>query len=131
MCGRPGYSGSNPLKIGIVATHIGLKLPSAGMEFARHRLPPGKYGQNLAIGIVNDSKGAVRAGFLDEVVPYSKTVERAHEVAFQFAASIEPNAFAANKLLTRRPALELIKSDVCQRERAVILANRTGLPSNL
>ena len=55
------------------------------------------------------------------MVPKEKTLERAHQVAFGFGAMIEANAFAANKLLTRRPTIEFLAGEQWQNERKIIM----------
>ena len=48
-------------------TAIGMTMPSAGVEYTRFRCPPPHFHLNQAVGIIHDSKGAQRTGYLDEV----------------------------------------------------------------
>ena len=108
-----------------------MTLPKSGIEIARFRLPPPQFGANIGIGMVHNSNSAVLTGYLDEVTNHDEVLPRAQEVAFSFASSIEPNAFAANKMLTRRPTIEFFKSKQCKDEREYLLSLNKGLLSKL
>jgi len=60
---------------------------------------------------VYDPRGAVDAGFLDEVVGEGQATAKALELAAEFA-QLPAHAYAANKLTTRQAGIEVMKRDL-------------------
>jgi enoyl-CoA hydratase len=76
---RVGAAGA--FRIGLNEVAIGLPVPVLAMELARDRIAPGDLGQATLRAHIYDPDGAVRVGFLDQVVPPADVVARAREEA--------------------------------------------------
>ncbi len=79
---RIGVEGD--FKLGLNEVAIGMTMHHAGIEIARHRLTPSHFYRAVVNAEIFSPDGAVAAGFLDEVVPAAKLLERATEMAKQF-----------------------------------------------
>src|SRR5262245_12760665 len=72
---RIGAAGA--YKIGLNEVSIGLPVPRLAMELARDRLSKRAIAQATLGATIYDPEGALRAGYLDEVVPADQLLERA------------------------------------------------------
>jgi len=79
---RIGVEGD--FKLGLNEVAIGMTMHHSGIEIARHRLSPPYFYRSVVNAEIYDPAGAVRAGFLDEVVDPELLMERANELARQF-----------------------------------------------
>lgn len=79
---RIGVEGD--FKLGLNEVAIGMTMHHAGIEIARHRLTPAHFYRAVINAEIYNSNDAIVAGFLDEVVPAAKLLDRAHELARQF-----------------------------------------------
>jgi enoyl-CoA hydratase len=102
-----------PFGIGLNEVAIGLTLPLFAIELARQRLTPAYYNRSLMTGELFAPDEAVRAGYLDMVVPAVSLQQRAEEAAIQLA-NIDFNAHAASKRRARELALQAIRDAIDQ-----------------
>lgn len=72
-------------KLGLNEVAIGMTLPYFGIELARARLAKTHLNAAVALARVYDARGAVEAGYLDEVVSEEDLLPRAVFMAEQFA----------------------------------------------
>ena len=59
-----------------------------------------------------DPRGALAAGFLDEVVDLDTVEARAIEKATAWAAELDPGAFARTREIARGPLLEKLRTSL-------------------
>ena len=91
---RIGAAG--PYRIGLNETTIGMPLPILGVEFARARLAPTELSRATLGAQIYTPEDAVRAGYLDEVLPAADVFARALDEANKLGALSRP-AYAATK----------------------------------
>ncbi len=96
-----------PYKIGTTETAMGMTLPVWALVPLKERLNPAHFLPAVTQARVYDPEGALEAGFLDEVVPAGKAVERACALAAQFG-ELPGQAYAGNKLSTRVGSLDIM-----------------------
>lgn len=102
---RIGIEGD--FKLGLNEVAIGMTMHHAGIEIARHRLSPSHFYRSVINAEIFSPKGAVEAGFLDEVVAPEQLKERANEVAQQFG-KLNMKAHEQTKRKTKAGYLELL-----------------------
>jgi enoyl-CoA hydratase len=90
---------------------IGMVMPYAALEVVKLRLTRSAYQQAVGLSNVYFGDSAKAAGWVDEVVPADKVLERAQEAAREFA-NLNQNAHAASKLRTRAEALQGIRAGI-------------------
>lgn len=95
---RIGTAG--PFRIGLNEVAIGLPVPVLAMELARDRLVSTELGRATLMAQIYDPEGAVKAGYLDEVVPADKLLDRAKEEATRLTG-LARSAFKATKTRLR------------------------------
>lgn len=110
---RIGVAGE--FKLGLNEVAIGMTMHHAGIEIARHRLTPAHFYRAVINAEIYSPNGAVAAGFLDEVVPAAKLLERANEMARQFQ-KLNMRAHKQTKRKVKAEYLELL--DRCIRQDA-------------
>ncbi len=98
-------------KFGMTETAMGMPLPPFGVEPLKARLAPTMFVQVLAQSRILDPEGARQAGFLDEIVPAGEALDRALSTARELA-NLPARAYAANKLVVRQQALEIMAADL-------------------
>lgn len=108
---RLGAAG--PFKYSLNEVAIGLTIPHYGVELARMRLQPSYFQHSTLTAATYAPEEAVRAGFVDEVVPESGLMERAYEEAARLR-KLNMQAHAGTKLRVRAGALELIRASIDQ-----------------
>ncbi|MFE8071753.1 crotonase/enoyl-CoA hydratase family protein [Marinobacteraceae bacterium S3BR75-40.1] len=116
---RIGVKG--PFKLGLNEVAIGMTMHHAGIEIARHRLVPAYFYRSVVNAEIFDPEGAVRAGFLDELVEPEALLEKAQERAAQFK-QLDLKAHHQTKVKTKADYLELL--DRCIEQDAVNLGLR-------
>lgn len=104
---RVGAAGA--FKIGLNEVAIGLPVPLLAMEIARDRLSPLELPRATLLAQIYDPESALRAGYLDAVVPADKVLEVARTEATRLAA-FSRSAFRATKTRLRGQTLEKIRS---------------------
>ncbi len=107
---RVGAEGD--FKLGLNEVRIGLFVPQFAADLARDRLTPRHLTEAVQLAEVYDPKGAVAAGFLDEVVPEDQVADRAIERATTWAADLEPKAFARTRQIVRGDLLARLRSTI-------------------
>lgn len=108
---RLGAAG--PFKYSLNEVAIGLTIPHYGVEIARMRLQPSYFQHATITAATYTPEEALRAGFIDEVVPENGLMERAYEEAERLRKLNMP-AHAGTKLRVRAAALELIRASIDQ-----------------
>jgi enoyl-CoA hydratase len=96
---RVGAAGD--YKLGLNEVRINLAVPPFAADVARARLNPTHFTRATLLAEVFDPRGAVEAGYLDEVVALEQVRSRAIEVATTFAAELKPGAFRATREIVR------------------------------
>ncbi|MEY3361563.1 MAG: hypothetical protein RL531_1282 [Actinomycetota bacterium] len=92
-------------KVGINETRLRMVFPTWALVIAQAGIRPSAWNATILEGNLVDPDGAVRAGFLDEVVPPETHAARVAEVAAGLA-EIPTRAYAGNKSLLRRMEAE-------------------------
>lgn len=105
---RVGVNG--PFQIGLNEVAIGLRLPQFAVELARQRLAP-SYFSGLTTGRLLGPEEAVRAGYLDTVVPREALSELAEATA-KALSTIDFAAHAATKARIRRDAIQAMRAAI-------------------
>jgi enoyl-CoA hydratase len=90
---------------------IGMVMPYAALEVVKLRLTRSAYQQAVGLANVYFGESAKAAGWVDEVVPAEKVLERAEEAAREFA-NLNQSAHAASKLRARAEALQGIRTGI-------------------
>jgi enoyl-CoA hydratase len=106
---RIGEAGA--FKHGMTETKLGMPLPMWALTPLKTRIAPQHWIPAIVQSRVYDPEGAVAAGFLDEIVPEGQSVDRACALAAEFA-QLPDRTYAANKLVTRKEALEIMRADL-------------------
>ncbi len=106
---RVGAQGA--FKIGLNENAIGLVLPVFATELARVRISPGHMTASILGAQLFDPDGAMDAGFLDEVCPEDRLVERAVERAAMLARH-PVQSYAGNKLRMREETIRTIEASL-------------------
>jgi enoyl-CoA hydratase len=91
---------------------IGMVLPISAIEIMRMRLTRAAYQRAVALATTFVGQDAVAAGWLDELVEPEQVLDRAHEVAAEFAATLHVKAHRASKLKARDDALKAIQAGI-------------------
>lgn len=103
---RVGAAG--PYRLGLNEVSIGLPVPVLAMELARDRLTPSELAHATLASRIYGPEDAVRAGYLDEVVPADRVVARAMEEAARLSG-LAKNAYAATKERLRGRTIDHIR----------------------
>jgi len=98
-------------KIGMTETRMGMGLGAWALAPLAARLSKQLWIPSIVQSRVYDPRGAVEAGFLDEVVPAGQAVERARTLAAELAA-LPAQAYAQNKLATRKESIAIMRADL-------------------
>ena len=107
---RIGVEGPYTITANEVA--IGLTLPHAAIELLRHRLQPAAFQQAALLAAPFSPDAAVRAGFLDQLVPPDRLAADAADAAAEFADRLNPAAHAATKGRVRSEALAALRAAI-------------------
>jgi enoyl-CoA hydratase/carnithine racemase len=106
---RVGAEGA--FKIGLNEVSIGLPVPVLAMEFARSRLLPIELHRATLEARIYAPDEAVRAGYLDAVVPADQLYDRAKQEAVRLGALSRP-AYRATKNRLRGQTLAYIRAEM-------------------
>lgn len=105
------YGIPGPYKIGANETQINMVLPVFALELCKARLNPQYMTESVINGTLFDPEEAVKAGYLDKVVPADQLRAEAMAEAARVGA-LPSGAFAGNKRLLRKPIAEIIAPTV-------------------
>ena len=108
-----------PAKIGLNEVAIKMVLPDWALTIAVDRLSKRHVHRATANARLTAPREAVDAGFLDEVVPAERVLDRAVEVATELADSLDPASYARTVAKVRGAVLDLMASQIAA-DRAVI-----------
>jgi enoyl-CoA hydratase len=97
---RIGISGD--YKIGLNEVAIGMTMPYFGVALARARLHPMHFENAVGLARIHDAEGAMRAGFLDEVVRPDELMDRAAALAGELS-QLDMEAHRNSKARVREP----------------------------
>ncbi len=98
-------------KFSMIETQVGMPLTPWSLTLLEAKLSKRHYTAAVTQSKVYDPRGAVDAGFLDEVVGEGEATAKALELAAGFA-KLPAYAYAANKLSTREDGIEVMKRDL-------------------
>ncbi len=115
---RIGTAGA--FRIGLNEVSIGMPVPVLAVELARDRLAPTELGRATLQARIYDPAGAVRAGYLDEVVDASETITRAMQTAAALGA-LSRTAFEASKQRLRSRTIDHILGSLDEDMRRITL----------
>ena len=93
---------------GLAEVRVAVRFPVGPMEIARNELAPNALRRIMLSGRNHDAATARELGVVDEVVPGDKVLERAVEVATEYAA-LPPNTFASIKHAIRGDVREQVR----------------------
>lgn len=108
-----------PAKIGLNEVAIKMVLPDWALTIAVDRLSKRHVHRATANARLTAPREAVDAGFLDEVVPAERVLDRAVEVATELADSLDPASYARTVAKVRGAVLDLMAAQIAA-DRAVI-----------
>ncbi|MBA2540967.1 MAG: crotonase/enoyl-CoA hydratase family protein [Deltaproteobacteria bacterium] len=103
---RIGTAGA--FKIGLNEVSLGMPVPVLAMELARDRLNKSELPRATLLAQIYDPEAALRAGYLDEVVPAGETLSRAKAEATRLGG-FPRSAYQATKLRLRRATIAHIR----------------------
>jgi len=106
---RIGVEGD--FKIGLNEVMIGMTMHHAGIAIAKSRLSEVYLNRSVNNAEIFNSKQAIAAGFLDQIVPESQLMETAVKVA-EMSSKLNKKAHAATKLKVRKPHLDTLKKAI-------------------
>lgn len=116
-----------PFKVGLNEVQIGLPVPVLAMELARARLDVRELGRATLMAQVYDPAGAVRAGYVDEVVAADALMARARAEAERLGG-LPRRAYAETKLRLRRATIDLIR-ETFEDDMKTLLEGAIGAPA--
>jgi enoyl-CoA hydratase len=111
LCADVRVGTEGPFKIGLNEVKIGLTVPWFAIELARQRLSRAEFDAAVGCARMYSPTEAVRAGFLDSVVPAGQLHAAAHEQA-RALAELNAEAHAATKLRVREGALRRLRAAI-------------------
>ena len=106
---RIGVEGD--FKIGLNEVMIGMTMHHAGIAIARAKLSHTYLDRSVNNSEIYNPKDAVKAGFLDMIVPENNLLTTAIKVAKMFS-KLNKKAHAATKLKVRRPHLKALEKAI-------------------
>jgi enoyl-CoA hydratase len=89
---------------------VGVPFPAVALEIMRFAVPPQELQALVYTGRTCLPEEAARRGLVNEVVPADRLLERAQQIALQFA-SIPSDVFAATKRALRADVLARLRND--------------------
>lgn len=106
-------------RMGVTELRVGLPFPAFAFEVLRFTTSPLHFPKFTASGETFETEGSLARGLADEAVPPAELMPRALAKAGSLAA-IRPEAFAVNKLHTRRPVQDWLDADAARLEAEVM-----------
>ena len=98
-------------KFSMIETQVGMSFTPWSLTLFEARLSKRHYTAAVVQSKVYDPRGAVDAGFLDELVGEGESTAKALETAAALA-EFPAGAYAANKLAIRKEGIEVMKRDL-------------------
>jgi enoyl-CoA hydratase len=117
---RIGVDGD--FKIGLNEVMIGMTMHHAGIVIARARLAHTHLDRSVNNSEIYNPKEAIKAGFLDVIVPEDQLRVTAEKVATMFS-KLNKKAHAATKVKVRQPHLIALKKAIIQDLKEEIVIN--------
>lgn len=111
LCSGDHRVGAPAHNIQLNEVAIGMTMPHAALAILQMRLTPSAYQQAVGLAKVFFGESATAAGWLDEVVLPDAVLDRAVQVAHEFAVLHQP-AHAASKLRARADALAALRAGI-------------------
>ena len=108
---RLGIEGD--FKIGLNEVMIGMTMHNAGIEIAKARLTPLYIERSVNNSEIYTPKDAIKAGFLDKIVPQEHLLPTAFKIAEMFS-QLNKRAHAETKLKVRKHYLDAIEKAIQQ-----------------
>ena len=102
-----------PFRIGLNEVQIGLTMPRFVIELARSRLIPAEFDRAVNSAAMYSPRDAVRAGFLDRVVPAEALAAKAREAAVELAG-LNAEAHRQTKLKSRQGLIDAVRTAIEQ-----------------
>ncbi|WP_313646856.1 enoyl-CoA hydratase-related protein, partial [Pseudomonas sp.] len=96
-----------PYKIGLNEVQIGMTMHHAGIELARDRLRRSAFQRSVINAEMFEPKEALKAGFLDKVVPAEQLLDAAHDIAHELK-KLNMQAHKNTKLKVRKALLDAL-----------------------
>ena len=110
-CGDERIGAQGDFKIGLNEVAIAIPLPMLAQELARDRLDPREFVRATLQATVYAPDDAVRAGWLDRVVPAERVEEEAIATARRLA-QLPARPYALTKRTLRRATIERIRASL-------------------
>lgn len=98
-------------KIGLNEVAIGMPLPRWAVELGRYRIAPAEREWRMVLGQVGSPDEAVKAGFLDRVVPADQLLDEALSMASRLA-ELRSGAVAGTKFRLRKALVDRMLDDM-------------------
>jgi enoyl-CoA hydratase len=111
LCADYRFGQAGDSNIGLNETSIGMTLPNFGVELARDRLLPTAHAEAVLGAKIYGMRGAMDAGYLDDVVEEADLLEAAIAKAKQLA-TLDPRAYAGTKINLRRATADRIRPTI-------------------
>ena len=121
MASRPGcfiqlpadlrLGADGPFQIGLNEVKIGITMPLFVIELARSRLTPSDFDRAVNSAAMYTPQDAVRAGFLDRVVPPGELSREAGEAARELTG-LNAEAHRATKLKSRGGLIDAVRTAI-------------------
>jgi len=115
---RVGAAGA--FRIGLNEVSIGMPVPVLAMELARDRLLPTELGRATLLSQIYAPDDAVKAGYLDAVVPADEVLARAKEEATRLSG-LAKSAFQATKTRLRGKTISHIRATLQEDMRSLMM----------
>lgn len=96
-----------PVKVGVTELAVGVPYPLAALEIVRHAVAPHRFEEVVFLAGTYPPDVAAEIGFVDEVVPAERVLDRALEVAERLGR-VPASTYALIKEAVRRPTVERI-----------------------
>jgi enoyl-CoA hydratase len=90
-----------PFKIGLNEVAIGMPVPKFVVELGKGCFATTEFNAAVNLATIYDPEGAVRAGFLDRIVPADEVLDTAVATATELAGRLQAKAFAATRVNLR------------------------------
>lgn len=106
-------------RIGVPELRVGVPFPALALEVLRYAVPAPVVQELVWVGETFPVRESLRRGLVDEVVPESELLDRAHELAARLA-EIPSRSFALGKAQLHQPALDRFESRGAEIDRDVV-----------
>ncbi len=120
LTGDVRIGAEGPYRIGLNEVSIGLPVPMLAMELARDRLSPTELTNATLAARIYTPEEAVRAGYLDAVVPADAVLARAKEEATKLAG-LARKAYEQTKTRLRGKTIAYVRAGLEQDVKSLML----------